>query len=290
MKDIKATAVLGAGTMGAGIAQVFATAGLDVALFDITEEFALAGLKRIQSDLNQGVERGKVTTSERDATLARIRPVWQLSSAAEQADLVVEAAPERLELKTQIFADLSPHLLAHAVLATNTSSISIDKLAAGLAFPERFVGMHFFNPPPRMPLLEIVRGSKTDPDVVSGIRDFAVSLGKQPIVVSDAPGFASSRLGLALGLEAMRMVEEGVASAADIDTAMTLGYRHPMGPLQLTDLIGLDVRLDIAQYLAEHLDDTRFAPPQILIDHVSAGRLGAKSGQGFYTWKDGKTI
>jgi len=290
MNEFQQAAVLGAGTMGAGIAQVFATAGLSVALYDIEESYAIAGLERIAADLDKGVQRGKVNADERAAILQRIRPVWKLRDAAAGADIVVEAAPERFELKQKIFAELSEHLSETAILATNTSSISIDALADALPNPERFLGMHFFNPPPRMPLLEIVRGSQTDASIVSVVREFGQRLGKQPIVVADAPGFASSRLGLALGLESMRMVEEGVASAEDIDTAMVLGYRHPMGPLELTDLIGLDVRLDIAKYLAANLDDKRFAPPQILLDHVAAGRRGAKRGQGFYTWKDGRAV
>jgi 3-hydroxybutyryl-CoA dehydrogenase len=199
--------------------------------------------------------------------------------------LVVEAVPEVLELKTEALADVEHRLDAQAVLASNTSSMSIELIAGALGRPERFIGMHFFNPVPASKLVEVVIGPATSPQLRQTVAGWVRTLGKTAVVVNDAPGFASSRLGLALGLEAVRMLEEGVASAADIDAAMSLGYGHPMGPLRLTDLVGLDVRLDIARYLQQRLGD-RFAPPQLLIDKVEQGHLGRKSGRGFYEWSD----
>lgn len=282
---IERVAVLGAGTMGHGIAQVAALAGLDVALVDASEAALTRGVENIRRNLDEGVSRGKVTAEQRAEALARLRPERSLGAAVRKADLVVEAVPERFDLKVQVFAEVEADAPADAILATNTSSLSVTDLQSTLRRPERVVGLHFFNPVHIMRLVEVVRGRRSDEGVVAAAVAFAQRLGKDPIVVNDAPGFASSRLGVALGLEAMRMLEEGVASAEDIDKAMELGYRHPMGPLKLTDLVGLDVRLSIAEYLHEKLGAERFRPPEILRRLVAEGKLGKKTGQGFYNWE-----
>jgi 3-hydroxybutyryl-CoA dehydrogenase len=280
--DIQRAAVFGAGTMGHGIAQVLAQCGITTHLFDVSQEAAERGLAAIAANLEKGVARGKVTAEERDQTLARLVATADQDAALEGAQLAVEAVPERMELKQALFARLG-QLPVDALLATNTSSLSITEIASAAAHPERVVGMHFFNPVHIMKLVEVVRGEASSEAAVQCALDLARRMGKSPIDVKDAPGFASSRLGIAIGLEAMRMVEEGVASAEDIDQAMTLGYGFPMGPLKLTDLVGLDVRLAIAEYLESTLGP-RFAPPQILRDKVAAGELGKKSGRGFHDW------
>ena len=286
--SIDRVVVLGAGTMGHGIAQVAAQAGCRAALFDVEGEVVRQGLAKIGADLEQGVARGKVAAAERDAILARITAAdADLATAVASADLVVEAVPERIDLKRRIFETLGRAAPAHAILATNTSSLPVSEIASASGCADRVVGMHFFNPVPRMALLELVRTDATSAGTVEAARGIGERMGKTVIVVKDSPGFATSRLGLVLGLEAMRMVEEGVASAGDIDKAMELGYRHPMGPLKLTDLVGLDVRLGIAEHLAEVLDDRRFEPPGILRRLVREGKLGKKSGQGFYDWSAG---
>jgi len=280
--SIHKAAVLGAGTMGHGIAQVLAQAGIEVCLFDVNDEATARGLAAIQGNLDKGVTRGKVTEEDRTAALACIGSSTDLGKAIEGVQLVVEAVPEKIELKHSIFAELGG-LDKEVLLASNTSSLSIDKIAEAAEHPERVLGMHFFNPVHIMKLVEVVRGERTSEAAVLCALDLARRLGKTPIDVKDAPGFASSRLGIAIGLEAMRMLEEGVASAEDIDTAMTLGYGFPMGPLKLTDLVGLDVRLAIAEYLEMTLGE-RFCPPNILREKVARGELGKKSGQGFHSW------
>jgi 3-hydroxybutyryl-CoA dehydrogenase len=285
-RDVRTVVVVGAGTMGHGIAQVAAMAGAAVTLIDRDEVLAARALERIRQNLDAGVERGKVTPDLRTATLERTRVHTDLSAAAADADLTIEAVPERLDLKRSVFATLEAAAPPDAILATNTSSLSITEIQAELVRPERVVGLHFFNPVHIMALVEVVRGDLTSDGVIDAAVAFVRALGKEPIVVTDSPGFASSRLGIALGLEAMRMVEEGVASPADIDTAMTLGYRHPMGPLRLTDLVGLDVRLDIAEYLHARLGGERFRPPNILREKVARGELGRKTGLGFFRWDD----
>jgi 3-hydroxybutyryl-CoA dehydrogenase len=286
---IRAVAVLGAGTMGHGIAQVAAQLGCAVAMYDVDDAAASRGRSKIEANLAKGVELGKLSASLRDQTLARVRATADLAGACEGADLIVEAAPEKLDIKKRLFA-AADRAAPSALLATNTSSLSIASIAAAVADPSRVVGMHFFNPVHLMKLVEVVRHASSDASAVDAARGFAERLGKTPIVVADSPGFASSRLGLVLGLEAIRLVEAGVASAADIDTAMKLGYGHPMGPLELTDLVGLDVRLGIAEYLTGELG-AGFEPPALLRDLVRAGKLGKKSGEGFYRWgADGKRI
>jgi 3-hydroxybutyryl-CoA dehydrogenase len=278
--------VIGAGTMGHGIAQVAAMAGYDVTLTDTALDLAERGIDRIRENLDGGVTRGKVTAAERDATMARLRASASIADAAADADIAIEAVPERLDLKTRIFAALVDATPDRAILASNTSSLSITEMQDATASPGRVIGLHFFNPVHINRLVEVVRGRRTDAHVVDDATAFVRALGKEPVVVNDSPGFATSRLGVLLGLEAMRMVEEGVASAADIDKALELGYRHPMGPLRLTDLVGLDVRLDIAEYLHDRLGSEAFRPPQILRDMVAAGRLGRKTGEGFYRWDE----
>lgn len=284
MSTIDTVAVIGAGTMGHGIAQVCAAAGSTVRLYDVNEEAAQAGLTRIRGNLEKGIERGKVTADERDAVLARVSTTTSVRDASTGADLVIEAAPESIELKEKIFSEVASAAPEHAILASNTSSLSIARIAEAVSRPERFVGMHFFNPVHIMALVEVVWGPRTSDEVRDAAVAYARRLGKEPIVVRDAPGFASSRLGVVLGMEAIRMVEQDVASPEDIDKAMELGYRHPMGPLKLTDLVGLDVRLGIAEYLHETLGSDAFEPPALLRRMVAEGKLGKKSGQGFYTW------
>ena len=277
-------AVIGAGTMGRGIAQVAAMAGHEVVLCDVDTaqlEHALAG---IETTLDKGVRLGKVAESARDAALARLAGTGTMGEAVEGADLVIEAVPEVMSLKRRIFAEVEAAAPPGAILATNTSSLSVTEMAAGLAAPGRFVGLHFFNPVHIMALVEIVRGEHTNIRTLNHCFHFVQGLGKEPILVADSPGFASSRLGIVLGLEAIRMVEAGVASPEAIDKAMVLGYRHPMGPLRLTDLVGLDVRLGIARYLHESLGSEAFRPPALLERMVAEGRLGKKSGRGFYDW------
>jgi 3-hydroxybutyryl-CoA dehydrogenase len=277
-------AVLGAGTMGAGIAQVCAQAGSSVVLQDITAEFVQKGLERIRDFLQKGVDKGKTTAEQRDAVLSRITTTTDRAGACRPARLVIEAVPEKLELKNGLFRELSAVVAPDCVLASNTSSLSLAKVFAGVQGPERCIGMHFFNPVPLMALLELVRTAATSQATIDAVTAYARLLGKEPILVVDSPGFASSRLGVCLGLEAIRMFESGVASAEDIDKAMVLGYGHPMGPLKLTDLVGLDVRLAIADYLRKELDHPGFQAPELMRRMVAEGKLGKKSGQGFYRW------
>jgi 3-hydroxybutyryl-CoA dehydrogenase len=284
-QTITRVAVLGAGTMGNGIAQVCAMAGYTVALHDPQPGAVERALGTIRGNLDKGVERGKVTADARESALAHLRDAADLASAASDAELVIEAVPERMELKTALFAELDRIAPADAILATNTSSLSVGRIAAATNRAERVVGLHFFNPVHIMKLLEVVRGERTSAETVDAALAFARRIGKEPIVVTDTPGFASSRLGVVLGLEAMRMVEQGVASPQDIDKAMELGYNHPMGPLKLTDLVGLDVRLGIAEYLHGELGGEQYRPPELLRRMVAEGRLGKKSGEGFYDWK-----
>ncbi|GAB3791408.1 3-hydroxyacyl-CoA dehydrogenase family protein [Nocardioides ungokensis] len=272
--------VYGGGRMGAGIAHAFLVAGTAVTVVENDQAAADAARDRVTASLQRAEERGKLG----GPLAGHLEQLLVTTDAGELAGagLVVEAVPEDPALKVRVLAAVEA-AAPEAVLATNTSSLSIDGIAAGLASPERFLGLHFFNPVPASDLVEIVVGSRTDSDLVAAAQGWVEALGKTAITVTDSPGFASSRLGVAIALEAMRMLEEGVASAADIDTAMTLGYRHPVGPLRTTDLVGLDVRLAIAEHLAREVGP-RFEPPQILRDLVAAGKLGRKTGEGFYTW------
>jgi 3-hydroxybutyryl-CoA dehydrogenase len=287
LSDIRTVAVIGAGTMGHGIAQVAAQAGCAVRLADALPGAAARGLERIRANLDGGVTRGKLTADARDAALARVAVAADAAEAARGADAAIEAVPERLDLKQALVRELETVMPADAVLATNTSSLSIAAIAGAARRADRVVGMHFFNPVHLMALVEVVTHPGTDPAVTDRVTALARAMGKEPILVRDSPGFASSRLGVALGLEAMRMLESGVASAADIDKAMALGYNHPVGPLRLTDLVGLDVRLAIAEYLHRTLGSPVFEPPAVLRRLVAEGKLGRKTGEGFYTWAEG---
>jgi 3-hydroxybutyryl-CoA dehydrogenase len=290
LEQVKTIAVIGAGTMGHGIAHVCAVMGATVRVYDAMHGAARAGIDKITKNLAKGVELGKVSPVERDAALARLSTSEDIAAAVAGADCVIEAVPERMDLKREIFEEIDRAAPAHALFATNTSSLPIADIAAAVADPSRVVGMHFFNPVHVMKLVEVVRHPRASDAAVALAVALSEKLGKTPITVTDSPGFASSRLGLVIGLEAMRMVEQNVASAADIDTAMKLGYGHPMGPLELTDLVGLDVRLGIAEYLTGALGPA-FTPPQVLRDKVAAGKLGKKSGEGFYRWSpDGKRL
>ncbi|ADQ69349.1 3-hydroxyacyl-CoA dehydrogenase [Halogeometricum borinquense DSM 11551] len=282
-------AVLGAGTMGHGIAQVSAMAGHDVTMRDIESEYVQNGLDAIEENLRGGVERDKVTEAEMAATLDRLTGTTSLGDAVADADLVVEAVPEDMELKQETMREVEGFADDDAVLATNTSSLSVTEILSALEHPERGIGMHFFNPVHIMALVEVVVAEQTDDGTLDLAHEFVDDIDKTAVEVRDSPGFASSRLGVALGVEAMRMVQEGVASPEDVDAAMELGYNHPMGPVELGDVVGLDVRLGILEYLREELGE-RFRPPQILKRKVRAGKLGKKTGEGFYVWEDGEKV
>ena len=277
-------AVFGAGTMGSGIAQICSQAGSEVRLYDIREDLVDAGMNRIRAFLDKGVARGKATAEEADGVYARICGHADLAAAVKGADLVIEAIPEVLSLKQEVFGEIASLTGESTVFATNTSSLSIAGIFEGVGSPGRCIGTHFFNPPPLMPLLEVVRGDQTSQDTVDRVLSYGDQLGKEAILVKDSPGFATSRLGVVLGLEAIRMVESQIAEPADIDKAMELGYRHPMGPLRLTDLVGLDVRMAIADYLRQELDSPAFEVPQLMRDMVERGETGKKAGRGFYDW------
>ena len=277
--------VIGAGTMGHGIAQVCAVAGATTRLFDTDVAALDRARQRVASNLQGAVDRGKLSEPDRDAALARLQVGTDFDAAVSGADFVVEAIHEDLNAKRALFQSMESLVADDAVLATNTSSLSIGKIAEASGRPGRVVGMHFFNPVHIMKLVEVVVHGGGEDVARDRVVGFARAMGKEPIVVRDSPGFASSRLGVVLGLEAMRMVEQGVASAADIDTAMELGYKHPMGPLKLTDLVGLDVRLAIAETLHLELGGAQYEPPEILRKKVAAGELGKKTGRGFYDWE-----
>jgi 3-hydroxybutyryl-CoA dehydrogenase len=281
--------VLGAGTMGHGIAQVSAMAGHTVVMRDVEEAYVEEGLAAVESNLQGGVERDKVTEAEMAATLDRLSGTTSLPEATEGADLVVEAVPEDVELKTEALAAVEDLVDDDAVIASNTSSLPLTEIVSALDDPGRGVGLHFFNPVHIMALVEVVVAEQTREETLAFAHEFVEGIGKTAVEVADSPGFASSRLGVALGCEAMRMVEEGVAAPGDIDAAMELGYNHPMGPLELGDVVGLDVRLDILEHLREELGE-RFRPPGILRRKVRAGHLGKKSGRGFYVWEDGEPV
>jgi 3-hydroxybutyryl-CoA dehydrogenase len=270
--------------MGHGIAQVASMAGYQTRLTDANPDALNAAMSRIAANLTGAVNRSKITQDDADAATARIVTAANLAAAVSDADLVIEAVAESLAVKEKLFQQLDAAVSDTAILATNTSSLSVTRIANATRRPARVVGMHFFNPVHIMKLVEVIAHEESDPAVVAAAREAAGRMGKTTILARDTPGFASSRLGVVLGLEAMRMVEQGVASAADIDTAMELGYGHPMGPLRLTDLVGLDVRLDIAEYLHRELHDPKFEPPRILRDKVQRGELGKKTKRGFYEW------
>lgn len=273
-------AVIGGGRMGAGIAHAFLMAGAEVVVVERDASAAAEARDRILAAVEASVRRGAATP---DPERLLVTVTWE---ALNGAGLAVEAVPELVGLKREALQRAEDLLPVDAVLATNTSSLSIDVLAEGLQRPGAFLGMHFFNPVPASTLVELVTGTATAPTAAEAAERWIRAIGKTPITVRDSPGFASSRLGVLLGLEAIRMVEDGVATPEDIDTAMTLGYKHPVGPLRLTDIVGLDVRLDIAEYLSRELG-SRFEPPELLRRMVAEGMLGRKSGRGFYDWTEG---
>jgi 3-hydroxybutyryl-CoA dehydrogenase len=281
--SIKTVAVLGAGTMGNGIAHVFARAGLNVILRDVEQRFLDRGLETIARNLDREVKKEKITAAEKTATLARLQPTTDMASLA-AADFAVEAVPEQVDLKARVLKDADAILRSGVILASNTSSISISKLAAETSRPEKFVGMHFFNPVPMMALVEVVRGRATSDETFQTTMSLCEKLGKKPVGVNDAPGFVSNRVLMPMINEAALAVMEGVATPEAVDAVMKLGMNHPMGPLELADLIGLDVCVDIMEVLHRGFGDAKYAACSLLKQHVAAGRLGRKSGQGFYRY------
>ncbi len=281
--------VIGAGTMGRGIAGVCALAGHDTRVFDADPDAQRAVRGHVESGWGRAIDRGKLTTEAAEAARHRLRIIERLKDATE-VDIAIEAVPEALELKQMLFSELDDLCPPRTIFASNTSSLSITRIAKSTGRRDRVIGIHFFNPVAAMPLVEIVLGRDTSPQTEERALELVRSLGKQSVRVHDSPGFATSRLGVALGLEAMRMVEEGIASAEDIDRALELGYGHRMGPLKTTDLVGLDVRLAIAETLAADLPSDRFAPPEILRTLVAEGLTGKKAGEGFYRWEADKAV
>ena len=279
--DVNKLLVAGAGQMGAGIAQVSALAGLDVVLIDVADEFIQRGMAGIQKGLGRMVDKGRLTAADRDAALARIATSLDMEAGAD-AGLFIEAAPERLDLKQDLFERASRLLRPDALIATNTSSLSVTALAAHVTQPQRFVGIHFFNPVPLMALVEVVRGAQTSDQTVAAARAFATAVGKTPITVTDSPGFVVNRILFPMINEAANAFAEGVASAEDIDTGMKLGANWPMGPLAVADLVGLDTTTAILETLERELGDAKYRPSPALAELVQQGRLGRKSGRGFY--------
>ncbi len=279
-------AVLGTGTMGQGIAQIAASKGFATHVYDVNADRARAAIDAIAVVTEKLVQKTKISEADRSSLLARLSISTDVAKAVEGATVVIEAAPEDMTLKVDLFKKVVAAAPRDAILGSNTSSLSLTELGARIGEAHRTVGLHFFNPPPVMELLEIVRGLSTSDETVTRALELAAKFGKTPIIVRDTPGFATSRLGVILGAEAIRMLESGVASIVDIDRAMELGYRHPMGPLKLTDLVGLDVRLAILDHLHKEVGE-QFRAPALLRTMVRAGKLGKKSGEGFYVWKDG---
>ena len=287
---IQTVAVIGAGTMGAGIAQICAQAGWETRLYDAFPNGLEAGMNRIDAFWDKGIARGKTTVEQKSDWSAKLSAVSDFSEAVQDVDLVIEAVPEILELKKEIFVQLDQLAPPDAILGTNTSGLKISDIAAVTSRPEMVIGMHFFNPVPIMKLLELVRHEHVSESTIELAQEIGATMGKSCILVNDVPGFATSRLGVVLGNEAIRMLADGVASATDIDTAMRLGYKHPMGPLELSDLVGLDVRRDILNNLAEAFDDESYRPHPLLNQLVEAGELGKKTGIGIYDWSSGEKV
>ena len=287
---VQSVAVIGAGTMGAGIAQVCAQAGWETRLHDAFPDGLEVGMERIDAFWEKGIARGKTTAEQKSEWAGNLRAVSDMAEAVHDVDLVIEAVPEILDLKQRIFAELDVLAPPTAVLGTNTSGLRISEIASATNRPDRVVGMHFFNPVPIMKLLELVRHDKISEATIEAAKEVGARMGKTCIVVNDVPGFATSRLGVVLGNEAIRMLADGVASASDIDTAMCLGYKHPMGPLELSDLVGLDVRRDILNNLADAFDDESYRPHSLLNRLVEAGDLGKKTGKGIYDWSSDEKV
>lgn len=287
MTEIHTIAVLGAGTMGSGIAHVAALGGYFAYLYDVDEAQLRRAEQRIHRNLDKGVELGKVDADRAGEAKTRLRLHADLATAVAEADLVIEAAPESMALKLELFEKVVRNAPAEALLASNTSGLSITEMAAATGRPDRFAGMHFFNPVHIMRLLELVRGLETSDETVAALREVGERMGKEVVVVRDVPGFATSRINALIGNEAFRMLEQGVASPEDIDKALKLGLNHPMGPFEMVDLVGLDVRLAILEHLHATLGET-FRPTNLMRQYVKAGRLGRKTGRGVYTYeKDG---
>ncbi len=286
--EIRCVAVIGAGTMGAGIAQICAQAGWQTNLFDAYPEGLEKGMGNIEAFWDKGIARGKTTPEQKEEWSSNLNPFSDMVAAVRDVDMVIEAVPEILQIKARVFHVLGEETKESCLLATNTSSLSIADIAAASGRPDKVIGMHFFNPVPIMKLLELVRHDLTSDETIAAAQAAGAAMGKTTILVKDIPGFATSRLGVVLGNEAIRMLADGVASAKDIDTAMVLGYRHPMGPLALTDLVGLDVRLDILKNLQLSFNDDAYAPHPLLEKLVEEGRLGKKTGIGIYDWSTGE--
>lgn len=284
MKNIT---VVGAGTMGNGIAHTFAQFGYSVTLVDISEDSLKKALATIAKNLDRMVEKGKLTADDKTKTLSNILTINDLKTGVKNADLVVEAATENIELKLKIFRDIDEATTANCILATNTSSISITKIAAVTKKPDKVIGMHFMNPVPVMKLVEIIRGYSTSDAVTKAIMDLSKTLDKVPVEVNDYPGFVANRILMPMINEAIITLNEGVAGVEEIDTVMKLGMAHPMGPLQLADFIGLDVCLAIMNVLYSGLGNDKYAPCPLLVNMVTAGKMGVKSGEGFYSWTHG---
>ncbi|MFZ0821525.1 MAG: 3-hydroxyacyl-CoA dehydrogenase NAD-binding domain-containing protein [Candidatus Acidiferrales bacterium] len=281
--EIKIISVIGAGTMGRGIAYAAAIGGYRTILEDVSQPVLDAGLAYIKAALDEGVERGKVSAEQRTRALAGLGSAHSVEEACREADLVIEAVPEDMELKLEIFTLLDKFAKPGSIFASNTSSLSITEMAAITFRPEKCVGLHFFNPVPKMKLLEVVRGLETSEETITDCREVGARMGKEVVVVREAPGFITSRINAMIGNEAFYMLEEGIATAADIDKAMKLGLNHPMGPFELGDLVGLDVRLSILEYLHKTLGE-KYRPAPLLRQYVKAGRLGRKSGRGVYDY------
>ena len=273
--------VVGGGAMGVGIVYVFAAAGFPVSLVEPDDSRAEAATQILRDAAKAGVKRGKLSEDAAQRALANVRRFGSSLELPERLDLVIETAPERFELKQQVLAEIASR--GPVLIATNTSALSIDTLAKSVVDPARFLGMHFFNPVWSLPMVELVRGAATSEATLARAREFAEAIGKTTITVGDSPGFATSRLDLIASMEAIRMLQDGVASAEDIDKAMVIAYRHPIGPLRLSDIVGLDVRLDIARHLSRALG-RRYEPPRLLEEMVARGELGRKSGKGFFDW------
>ena len=284
---ITKVAIIGAGTMGAGIAQVCAQAGWKTNLYDAFPDGLDKGMKAIDAFWEKGIARGKTTLEQKKKWATNLHAYQDLAAAVKDVDLVIEAVPENLQIKARIFHVLGIETKEECILGTNTSSLSIADIAAASGRPEKVIGMHFFNPVPIMKLLELVKHDQCSKETIEVAKEFGEAINKTTILVNDVPGFATSRLGVVLGNEAIKMLADGVASAKDIDTAMVLGYKHPMGPLELTDLVGLDVRRDILKNLQDSFDDDSYAPHPLLEKLVSENRLGKKTGMGIYDWSNG---
>jgi 3-hydroxybutyryl-CoA dehydrogenase len=282
--DVKTITVIGAGTMGRGIAYSAALGGFRTILEDVQPEQLEAALANIRKTLDEGIERGKVTQQQKTDTLARISTAGSVDVACREADLIIEAVPEDMEMKIDIFCILEKFARPGAIFATNTSSLSVTEIAAVTSRPERCIGLHFFNPVPKMKLLEVVRALETSDETVAACREAGARMGKEVVVIRESPGFITSRINAIIGNEAFYMLEEGIASAREIDTAIKLGLNHPMGPFELGDLVGLDVRLSILEYLHKTLGE-KFRPCPLLVQHVKAGRLGRKAGRGVYDYR-----